>query len=66
MLFVITLVLRFKAMEDLIIHLEEVIYLSELELEVDQCGSASISNAIVSTTLTKNSTARDVTQPLFY
>jgi hypothetical protein len=53
-------------MEDLIIHLEEVIYLSELELEVDQCGSASISNAIVSTTLTKNSTARDVTQPLFY
>ncbi len=50
-------------MEDLIVHLEEVIYLSELELEVDQCGSTSISNAIVSTTSIKNSTTRDVTQP---
>jgi hypothetical protein len=63
MLFAITLVLRVKAMEGLIVHLKEAIYLSEHELEVDQCGCASISNAIVSTTSTKNSTTRDVMQP---
>jgi hypothetical protein len=50
-------------MEDLIVHLEEVIYLNEPKLEVDQCGFASISNAIVSTTSLENSTTRDVTQP---
>jgi hypothetical protein len=50
-------------MEDLIVYLEEVIYLSEPELEVDQCGFASISNAIVSTTPIEISTTRDVMQP---
>jgi hypothetical protein len=50
-------------MEDLIVHLEEEIYLSEPKLEVDQCGYASISNAIVTTTPTKKSTTRDVMQP---
>lgn len=63
MLFAITLVLRVKAMEDLIVHLKEAIYLSEPQLEVDQCGCASISNAIVSTTSTKKFTTKDVTQP---
>jgi hypothetical protein len=38
MLFVNALVLRFKAMDKLLVQLEEVIHPNELELEVDCLG----------------------------
>ncbi len=63
MLFANALVLGFKAMEELSIQLEEVIYPSELELKVDCCGFASISGVVGSITPTENSTTRDAIKP---
>ncbi len=63
MLFVNALVLKFKAMDKLLVQLEEVIHPSEHELEVDCCDFALIYSVIASTTLAKNSTTKDVIEP---